>query len=241
MQARFYDPAIGRFLSTDPKEFGVLDVRYFNRYAYAGNNPANLYDPNGEEIFKNGRVHLTFHVGASLTGAESVSSYPKGGTIGGGGLVEVSFQVSHLFSMAEFSGPPRIEAVGGNYGGQWGVVGDTFTLGLALDSDLELGVTLGQIGYLEGMGTVVEGDAVLLGIEGLIKGTWAGSGFKLGVGPGLGGAVSRTKTNAGELWRRGDNPSNPDETSLLDPTGRGLIHACDVYAPADDGAWAGGC
>jgi len=49
MQARYYDPVIGRFLSADP--VGFLDTgnpNFFNRYAYTFNDPVNLIDPNGE-------------------------------------------------------------------------------------------------------------------------------------------------------------------------------------------------
>ncbi|WP_434982778.1 RHS repeat domain-containing protein [Xanthomonas arboricola] len=47
MQQRYYDPAIGRFLSVDPVE--VLDgsQEHFNRYAYAYNNPYRFTDPDG--------------------------------------------------------------------------------------------------------------------------------------------------------------------------------------------------
>lgn len=47
MQARYYDPAIGRFLSNDPMGFASGGVGYFNRYAYVGNDPVNLTDPTG--------------------------------------------------------------------------------------------------------------------------------------------------------------------------------------------------
>ena len=41
MRARYYDPAIGRFISEDPGRNGV------NWYAYCTNNPVNLVDPDG--------------------------------------------------------------------------------------------------------------------------------------------------------------------------------------------------
>lgn len=50
MQVRYYDPAIGRFLSTDPVQFGVDRPDRFHRYAYAANDPVNLIDPDGREV-----------------------------------------------------------------------------------------------------------------------------------------------------------------------------------------------
>lgn len=45
MQARYYDPVIGRFYSNDP--IGFRDVHSFNRYGYANNNPYKYTDPDG--------------------------------------------------------------------------------------------------------------------------------------------------------------------------------------------------
>ena len=45
MQARYYDPVIGRFYSNDP--VGMTDVHSFNRYTYANNNPYKYIDPTG--------------------------------------------------------------------------------------------------------------------------------------------------------------------------------------------------
>jgi RHS repeat-associated protein len=47
MQARYYDPVIGRFISVDPLAFSEGDPQTFNRYAYAKNNPYKYFDPNG--------------------------------------------------------------------------------------------------------------------------------------------------------------------------------------------------
>lgn len=52
MQARYYDPVIGRFYSNDP--IGAVEhlstqngIYGFNRYAYANNNPYKFTDPTG--------------------------------------------------------------------------------------------------------------------------------------------------------------------------------------------------
>ncbi len=50
MQARYYDPLIGRFYSNDPVGF-TGNPHSFNRYAYVNNNPYKYTDPNGEFAF----------------------------------------------------------------------------------------------------------------------------------------------------------------------------------------------
>ena len=47
MQARYYDPQLGRFLSTDPAEPDSQTGTNFNRYAYANSNPYRYFDPDG--------------------------------------------------------------------------------------------------------------------------------------------------------------------------------------------------
>jgi len=49
MQARYYDPAVARFASTDPAGIQSGDSRAFNKYAYAANNPIGNIDANGRQ------------------------------------------------------------------------------------------------------------------------------------------------------------------------------------------------
>ena len=49
MQARYYDPLIGRFLSVDPVGFSVGRPFMFGRYSYVGNDPVNATDPDGKD------------------------------------------------------------------------------------------------------------------------------------------------------------------------------------------------
>jgi len=53
MDARYYDPVIGRFYSNDPVDaMGHIargnPIHGFNRYTYANNNPYKYVDPDGE-------------------------------------------------------------------------------------------------------------------------------------------------------------------------------------------------
>lgn len=50
MNARLYDPVIGRFLSPDPQIQLTDASQAYNRYSYAMNNPISYKDPNGESF-----------------------------------------------------------------------------------------------------------------------------------------------------------------------------------------------
>jgi RHS repeat-associated protein len=47
MQQRYYDPQVGRFLSSDPVTAYDNPISGFNRYRYAANNPYRFVDPDG--------------------------------------------------------------------------------------------------------------------------------------------------------------------------------------------------
>jgi RHS repeat-associated protein len=47
MQARYYDPTVGRFMSEDAVDVMPGNTSSMNRYAYVSNNPVNRVDPTG--------------------------------------------------------------------------------------------------------------------------------------------------------------------------------------------------
>lgn len=73
MQARYYDPVIGRFYSNDP--VGMTNVHTFNRYAYANNNPYKYVDPDGKAVvFSSEAAKSNFYASMNyLSGKSSIA------------------------------------------------------------------------------------------------------------------------------------------------------------------------
>lgn len=63
MNARLYDPVIGRFLSPDPYVQAPEFSQNFNRYAYALNNPLKYTDESGEIIAETCLILLSAYIG----------------------------------------------------------------------------------------------------------------------------------------------------------------------------------
>jgi RHS repeat-associated protein len=59
LRARYYNPATGRFMSRDPKEYKPLDTKrkpidpkWLHKYLYAGGDPVNIIDPTGKGLIE---------------------------------------------------------------------------------------------------------------------------------------------------------------------------------------------
>ena len=114
MQARYYDPVIGRFYSNDPVDaVGHIGkgnpVHGFNRYTYANNNPYKYTDPNGEFPFLQvGAGVIGFAIGAiseAVTNENaSFGSVLKAGGVGAAVGVATTFGGGLLGTMAVGAG-----------------------------------------------------------------------------------------------------------------------------------------
>jgi RHS repeat-associated protein len=70
MNARLYDPQLGRFLQPDPIIQDLLNAQNLNRYSYVLNNPLSLTDPSGASWFsKYWRSILSLAINIFLPGA----------------------------------------------------------------------------------------------------------------------------------------------------------------------------
>ncbi len=81
--ARWYDPALGRFMGVDPVGFSEANVHSFNRYAYANNNPYKFVDPDGRSpLLLLGRFFGGGAFGAGLgTIADAISQKAAFGSV----------------------------------------------------------------------------------------------------------------------------------------------------------------
>ncbi|NLD50253.1 MAG: hypothetical protein GX660_24205 [Clostridiaceae bacterium] len=48
LRARYMNPEVGRFITTDPHEGSIYDPATLHKYTYANNSPLNYIDPSGE-------------------------------------------------------------------------------------------------------------------------------------------------------------------------------------------------
>jgi RHS repeat-associated protein len=67
MQARYYDPSVGRFVNVDPVSGAAGNVTSQNRYAYALDNPVINVDPDGREAACVSQASHCGNIGAGIS------------------------------------------------------------------------------------------------------------------------------------------------------------------------------
>jgi RHS repeat-associated protein len=105
MQARYYDPVIGRFYSNDPQSYSSENpVMSFNRYLYVNNNPYKYTDPNGEWLQLIGAaISASIEIAVQVADKGKVTSWTKVGVsaiagAAGVGLGQKAAQLGSLLS-----------------------------------------------------------------------------------------------------------------------------------------------
>ncbi|NNU14777.1 RHS repeat-associated core domain-containing protein [Parvularcula sp. ZS-1/3] len=102
MQARYYDPVIGRFLSTDPVQFSPARTDMFGRYAYAANDPVNKLDPDGRAWGLASKVLKVAikggDIGATFAGAAADLKTIRSGTTVSARALAVASLATEVFS-----------------------------------------------------------------------------------------------------------------------------------------------
>ena len=113
LRARYYNPAMGRFLSQDTYPYNFGNPVELNRYGYVGNNPINLTDPTGDTATIEYAIRLgaigavTGGVSAYACGKDVVKGIIWGGLFGAGfgvGLVYAYQPVLAIGTLASLGG-----------------------------------------------------------------------------------------------------------------------------------------
>ena len=179
--ARYYDPALGRFISPDTLVPNPLDPQALNRYAYARNNPVLYTDPTGNFFW----IPVIIGAVAGAVSAGIASDWDLGATLLGGAIGAVSAGVGAKvggFVAATVAGGTAGSILGAAAGGA-AAGGTSALLYRAAGYNVNVGLAIGA-----GAAAGLAGSAVGIG------------GYELGLDPSAayfagaasGGAVAST-------------------------------------------------
>ena len=181
LNARYMDPAFGRFISPDDWD-PVLEGVWTNRYAYAQNDPLNKADNNGHDF---GYIDLTTALGVGPVAGISVGVYgsPDTGEVGisFGGLMGVGGVAAGGVTAGYYAGPATNPE---GYGVEAGISVPGFPspqVGAPMTTSLN-----DKPSMADAMAAVS-----------LENGAYGGIGY----GPGVGGYIAATGTKTVEIGR----------------------------------------
>lgn len=203
MNARLYDPLLGRFLSPDPYVQAPDFSQNFNRYSYALNNPLRYTDENGEFFFSLFLGPLGSIVDAACWGAViGGASYTAGVVLSAGGF--------NNWNWSDFGKSVGFGALSGAVTFGIGEAFSTFgNFAGAFGTELIRGVTHG---FTQGGVSSLQGGNFWSGFTSGMLGSWAASGYYiLGLEQTLGEAAMlifssvtsgiSSEINGGDFWR----------------------------------------
>ncbi len=172
MNARLYDPALGRFLSADPYVQLPDFSQNFNRYSYALNNPLKFTDPDGEffwfaiaigaiinttvkaisgDINSVGDFFVAAGIGALSGAAGALGAGAAVSLINGYGLAGTMASATiGLSTTSSFINGATIGAFAGFSGGFVGGAANAWTSGKSFGEGLMSGLKAGGIGAVTG-------------------------------------------------------------------------------------------
>jgi RHS repeat-associated protein len=113
MQARFYDPMAGRFLSVDPIRPRAGDYQNFNRFMYGNNNPIRNIDPDGRQSAEDYKKLEACAGACSLVYDQGAHEWQARGQAVAGASVVAQASNSNVSNYVNPSGPTRHEAAAG--------------------------------------------------------------------------------------------------------------------------------
>ena len=123
MQQRYYDPAIGRFISSDPASINTSQPHNFSRYAYANNNPYLFVDLDGREasLYWSSSSTVVATIRYSTTGSplpfsrQAMAQQTRAGFSGlvnvGGKIVNITTKVEYVANAAGQPGVTTLNVV----------------------------------------------------------------------------------------------------------------------------------
>lgn len=156
MQARYYDPVVGRFLSNDPSGFRTSVPQTHNRYSYTLNDPINHTDPDGLDAvrvrFADQRIRIPNsdkhfyqsvsrgHSGSLIIRNDGLTKYREYGRYPGGGDVVGAVRAPMRMTNITFEeGVPTTESLRAVYSEllEIGEAANSFDLRLSFDLDAD--------------------------------------------------------------------------------------------------------
>ncbi|PYE29918.1 RHS repeat-associated protein, partial [Idiomarina fontislapidosi] len=183
MQARYYDPVIGRFYSNDP--VGFKGVHSFNRYAYANNNPYKFVDPDGKETRLAQREDIKVReLGKGKMTMDEFNppeTFPSSGTEAG----VIEFNLAGGGSISLEAG--FVKDSNGNKGIQLSVQygGGTPEVSLEAGKELTSASNISELNGASGTQTISGGEGIVGSGSIIFAPTYKGGSITGGIGTGL--------------------------------------------------------